>query len=505
MLFATRKLKELELEIITQAPTGTISITENGTVDVANYASAEVDVPGITPTGTISITENGTVDVTDYASASVNVPEPTGTITITENGTVDVTDYASAAVNVDYATVNFNLPVFTQAGESYLSDYRTWTANAKTKIYDEDDGHLIFAGGQKAGNARSDKADAYDRDLLRTNAPQLTSGLNRLAGAGVDAYALFGGGVSYSGSSSIVSNAITIYDYNLTSMTNLNLNSAVERLAGASSKQYAIFAGGVNGNSANRAVTVFDNVLSKTSWGMLSVGRSALAGSAIYYDYGNAMAQYYFFAGGTAGSNQSGTVDVYDELGTKLTNPSELSKGRANIVAASIGRSVMFAGGFYSESGTNVFSSAVDVYDNTLTRTTPTGLPFGVGMPGAATVKMGEYAVIGGGDLGSTQSKAVCAYDRTLTRSLLPELKIGKSCPGGGSIGDYVLIAGGYSANGITNHIDVYSTKHNIQVFPGTIYNFNNSGEIYATSWKTIGVEGEVSGYMKVHNAEVTG
>lgn len=67
---------------------------------------------GITPTGTKTITTNGSHDVTAFATAQVNVPvgvTPSGTKTITENGTYDVTSFASAVVNVTGA----NIRVFT--------------------------------------------------------------------------------------------------------------------------------------------------------------------------------------------------------------------------------------------------------------------------------------------------------------------------------------------------------------------------------------------------------
>lgn len=94
-------------------PTGTLSVTKNGTYDVSEYASAAVNIPasGITPTGTKSITSNGTYDITEYASAEVNVPAsgitPTGTKNITENGTHDVTQYANVNVDVPAQPTQF--------------------------------------------------------------------------------------------------------------------------------------------------------------------------------------------------------------------------------------------------------------------------------------------------------------------------------------------------------------------------------------------------------------
>ena len=55
-------------------PSGSITITENGTHDVTEYAEAVVDVPSVEPTGKITITENGNYNVSDYAEAHVNIP-----------------------------------------------------------------------------------------------------------------------------------------------------------------------------------------------------------------------------------------------------------------------------------------------------------------------------------------------------------------------------------------------------------------------------------------------
>ena len=59
-------------------PTGTLSVTQNGTHNAESYKSVEVNVPipdgYIVPEGTLPITQNGTYNVTEYASINVNVP-----------------------------------------------------------------------------------------------------------------------------------------------------------------------------------------------------------------------------------------------------------------------------------------------------------------------------------------------------------------------------------------------------------------------------------------------
>lgn len=80
-------------------------ITEGYLTDIANAIRAKLGVQdtytpplmaaaiesiptGITPTGTKQITQNGTHDVTEYASANVNVQPNLQSKTVTENGTV---------------------------------------------------------------------------------------------------------------------------------------------------------------------------------------------------------------------------------------------------------------------------------------------------------------------------------------------------------------------------------------------------------------------------------
>ena len=85
-----------------------IQVDSNGKAIMLNNKALVASEGGVTPTGTLSITENGTYDVTDYASANVSVSGGTSTLitkTIMQNGT-----YNASSDNADgYSQVTVNV------------------------------------------------------------------------------------------------------------------------------------------------------------------------------------------------------------------------------------------------------------------------------------------------------------------------------------------------------------------------------------------------------------
>lgn len=116
-------------EIVLQSKTVTPSkATQEVTADADYTALEKVTVEAIpdeyiVPSGTLNISENGSKDVKNYASVNVNVPipdgyiQPSGTKDVTENGTHDVTQYASVNVNVEGSGGG--------GGEELLDDFLT--------------------------------------------------------------------------------------------------------------------------------------------------------------------------------------------------------------------------------------------------------------------------------------------------------------------------------------------------------------------------------------------
>ena len=106
--FKVEPSAEVQFDVVPQLgggvfPEGTEYITENGTYDVTLKQYADVQIPD-PPLQNKTVTENGTItadeDYYGLGTVIVDVPQPSGNIDITQNGTVDVTDYETANVDV---------------------------------------------------------------------------------------------------------------------------------------------------------------------------------------------------------------------------------------------------------------------------------------------------------------------------------------------------------------------------------------------------------------------
>lgn len=133
-----------------------------------------------------------------------------------------------------------------------------------------------------------------------------------------------------------------------------------------------------------------------------------------------------------------------------------LSEARSSLAAAAVGGYALFGGGY---NGTT-YVSAVDAYNESLTRTTPT--PLLVGRVGVAAASVSGYALFAGGDsAGSDASVAVVdAYNSNLTRTTPLALSQARRESAGAAAGNYAMFVGGHiRQTGIkTNVIDVYDS-----------------------------------------------
>ncbi len=186
----------------------------------------------------------------------------------------------------------------------------------------------------------------------------------------------------------------------------------------------------------------------------LTVGRSELAAASV----GN----YALFAGGRAyngGSYYSPVVDAYN-ISLIHSTPTELNAGRLELAATGGQGYALFGGGFGSK-GSDTYYSTVDAYSENLVHTMPNELSEGRYRLAATT--NGTYSLFAGGQnyYTDTNFATVDAYDNNLVHSTAVDLTAERARLAVTRVANYALFAGGLwykegSGYGRRN-VDVYN------------------------------------------------
>ena len=307
--------------------------------------------------------------------------------------------------------------------------------------------------GDSSGKARL----CYSAELEYVGtATALSKARNSLSAASVGGHAIFAGGQT---SHNTGSSYVDAYDSSLVRTSATSLNSSRGGLGSATVGSHALFAGGgiyyslggymKPGTShyyGYSTVEAYDTSLTKTTATSLSVARMRPSGVSI--------GKYALLGGGYTGVDGASipwnssvphyyksAVDAYNESLTRTT-ATELSKARA-CTGVTVGGYALFAGG--------VSSNVVDAYNASLTRTTASSLSASGVVYGATTI--GRYALIGIGD------GTVNVYDTSLTRTTAASLSASRTLYSSANIGDYALFAGGYSSSDYYSTVDAYDSS----------------------------------------------
>ena len=293
-------------------------------------------------------------------------------------------------------------------------------------------GNYALFGGGTDGTAYS-TVEAYDASLTRTFPTELSVARYTFSATTVGNYALFCGGYGADYRSTV-----DAYDTSLTRTLPAELSAARCDLKATKVGNYALFGGGYDSAGYYATVDAYNTSLTRTLPTELSVARADLSATTV--------GDYALFGGGTVSVTSKATVDAYNTSLTR-TLPTELSVARRGLAATSVGDYALFGGGGINYSlGSSTRQRAVDAYNKSLTRTTPTVLLYpGYGL---AATTVDDYALFGGGgetNLSFSNSilSAVTAYDTSLTRTLPTELSVARMYLAATTVGNYALFGGG--------------------------------------------------------------
>lgn len=286
--------------------------------------------------------------------------------------------------------------------------------------------HAICGGGLYNGTNTSGSVNvtAYDTSLSRTIPATLASGKYSHNAAGIGNYVLFAKGQN---SSKYFAN-VEAYNSSLTKSNAANTADFGAWGSATSTSSYAFFFRGIASNSYDDA---YDSSLThktfRTGYTYTSIQNTAATSLNGYAIYSGGVRE-----GKTACQNLVATVNS----SLTVTARTSLSTARTRHGAASTGNYALFAGG-YGPSTRDGTIDTVEAYDTSFTRTAATSLS--AARAALRGVSLEGYALFGSGTLRST---AVDLYDKSLTRTTL-NLAHAHFWGAAMALGNYALFAGG--------------------------------------------------------------
>lgn len=119
-------------------PSGSQTLTQNGTYNVTNLSSVTVNVTGggTTPTGSINISTNGSHDVTSYATANVSVPPLIYTSSKTGGNSTSITFSGLPAEPVAWSLCSNTATTTTTGQYNIVNAYYNGSSYSGLTIYE---------------------------------------------------------------------------------------------------------------------------------------------------------------------------------------------------------------------------------------------------------------------------------------------------------------------------------------------------------------------------------
>lgn len=281
-------------------------------------------------------------------------------------------------------------------------------------------GHAIYVCENFAG--------AYNEELTEESLSSYYFTRNDSSAIGElssDSYAMFAGGIERGYGSNPIMNEYSetvAYDQSLTAYTSGTLKNAYAPAIGKSFKGYMIFAGGyyysytsAYGSSSVNYTDAFDESFTNIST-MPLLETYSKGGNGVTNTAAATTSDYLLIAGGyshkttSATSSQSTYVDNVEVFDSSLT---KIRSGEIKLSCAKspyVGLSIDGKGVFFGGSGDSIDNLAVEVFDNALTRSVATSLPYAV--RSSCGDILGSYAMM----VGSSYSDGPVMYDSSLTQ-----------------------------------------------------------------------------------------